>query len=155
MMASRRCRNLPDSFCYVCGYYIGLKQTSYKIFQGTKVCIAYKLYFGVPIGDQDKSWAPHVVCGCCRSSLEAWLRGTRKSMPFAIPRVWREPKNHDNDCYFCTIDVTKYRKVKGRQSLNYPDIESSRAPVPHDETLPVPKPPENVSNLLNYHNNLG
>ncbi|XP_068232400.1 uncharacterized protein [Palaemon carinicauda] len=100
----------------------------------------------MPMGDQDKPWAPHVICGSCRSTLEGWLRGTGRAMPFAIPRVWREPKNHHDDFFFffCTVDVTKYRKVKGRQALHYPDIPSSRAPVPHDDCLPVPQPPENV-----------
>ena len=102
------------------------KQVSHKIAKGSKLWIAYRLYFGMPMGDLDKSWAPHVICGSCRSTLEGWLRGTGRAMPFAIPRVWREPRNHHDDCYFCMIDVTKYRKVKGRQNLQYPDILSSR-----------------------------
>ncbi|XP_076035733.1 uncharacterized protein LOC143021852 [Oratosquilla oratoria] len=102
----------------------------------------------MPMGDQDKPWAPHVICGSCRSTLEGWLRGTGRAMPFAIPRIWREPKNHHDDCYFCMIDVTKYRKVKGRQALQYPDIPSSRAPVPHDDSLPVPQPPENMEDAM-------
>ena len=121
------------------------KRVSHKIVKGSKLWIAYRLYFGMPMGDLDKSWAPHVICGSCRSTLEGWLRGTGRAMPFAIPRVWREPRNHHDDCYFCMIDVTKYRKVKGRQNLQYPDILSSRALVPHDDNLPVPQPPENVS----------
>ncbi|KAF2361262.1 hypothetical protein FHG87_007983 [Trinorchestia longiramus] len=47
--------------------------------------------------------------------------------------------------HFCMVDVTKYRKVKGRQALQYPNILSSTEPVPHDDTLPVPQPPENPS----------
>ena len=44
------------------------------------------------IGDQDKPWAPQVICGGCRrSNLEGWLRGSGKGMSFAVPRVWREP----------------------------------------------------------------
>ncbi|XP_068201934.1 uncharacterized protein [Palaemon carinicauda] len=144
-MATRGCKNSPDTFSYVCGYYIGKKQVLHKIVKGAKLWIAYRLYFGMPMGDQDKPWAPHVICGSCRSTLEGWLRGTGRAMPFAIPRVWREPKNHHDDCFFCTVDVTKYRKVKGRQALHYPDIPSSRAPVPHDDCLPVPQPPENVN----------
>ena len=38
------------------------------------------LYFGMPIGDQDKSWASHYICGSCRSNLEAWLRGERQKI---------------------------------------------------------------------------
>ena len=63
------------------------KQVLHKIVKGAKLWIAYRLYFGMPMGDQDKPWAPHVICGSCRSTLEGWLRGTGNAMPFAIPRV--------------------------------------------------------------------
>ena len=43
---------------------------------GTKFAKAYHAYFGMPIGDPDKSWAPHFCCGSCRSKLEGWLRGS-------------------------------------------------------------------------------
>ncbi|KAI6646990.1 hypothetical protein LOD99_8989 [Oopsacas minuta] len=143
-MASRQCKNSPDSFCYVCGYYVGDKHVSNKISKEAKYWEAYRLYFGMSIGDQEKAWAPHVICGSCRSNLEAWLRGFARVMPFAIPRVWREPQNHHDDCYFCMVNIAKYRKVKGRRALTYPSIPSSIAPIPHSETLPVPKPPANL-----------
>lgn len=149
-MATRKCRNSPDSFCYVCGYYVSSKGVSRHIEKGTKYWMAYRLYFGMPIGDQDKAWAPHVICGSCQVTLEGWLRGSRKSMPFAIARVWREPKNHLNDCYFCSVDITKYRKAKGRLALNYPSMPSSIAPVPHSHDLPVPLPPAQV-NITNFN----
>ena len=60
-------------------------------------------------------------------------------MPFAIPRTWREPTNHLNDCYFCMVDVSHYRKSKDKRSIVYPSIPSSIAPVPH--CLPIPEPP--------------
>ena len=62
-------------------------------------------------------------------------------MPFAIPRIWREPTNHLNDCYFCMVDVSHYRKIKDKRSIVYPSIPSSIAPVPHCEDLPIPEPP--------------
>ena len=46
------------------------------------------------------------------------------------------------------IYIFKYRKAKGRQALQYPDIPSLTAPVSHDDSLPVPQPPQNVSILL-------
>ena len=61
-------------------------------------------------------------------------------MPFAIPIIWREPTNHLTDCYFCMVDVSHYRKSKGKKSIVYPSIPSSIAPVPHCEDLPIPKP---------------
>ena len=74
-MSSRSCKLCPDSFCYVCGYYISPIQTKHKIVSGTKFFTAYHAFFGMAIGDQDKSWAPHYSCGSCRSTLEGWLRG--------------------------------------------------------------------------------
>ena len=69
-MAARGCKNSPDSFYYVCGFYAGPKLVSHKIVKGAKYWIAYRLYFGMSMGDQDKTRAPHVICGC-RSNLDA------------------------------------------------------------------------------------
>ena len=141
-MASRRsCKLSPDLFCYVCGYYVGPKMVKRQIKMDTKYSTAYAAYFGMAMGDQDKEWAPHFICGTCRSILEGWLRGTRKGMPFAIPRIWREPTNHLNDCYFCLVDVSKAKSVKGRKNIEYPCLPSSIAPVPHSNELPIPIPP--------------
>lgn len=138
MATNRLCKNSADTFCYVCGEYISAKSVSYKIIMGNKFCLAYNAYFGMPIGDQDKSWAPHVSCGSCRSTLEGWYRGTTRKMSFAVPRIWREPQNHHDDCYFCMVDITKIKRGKGRRNIAYPDIPSSIAPVPHNEDLPIP-----------------
>ena len=34
--------------------------------------------------------------------------------------VWREPKNHHKDCYFCMVDMTGWNQRKKN-----PDIESA------------------------------
>ena len=64
IMATRGCRNSPDSFCYVCGFYVGPKYVSHKIVKGAKFWIAYmyRLYFGMSMGDEEKPWVPHVIC---------------------------------------------------------------------------------------------
>ena len=150
-MASRQCRNSPDSFCYVCGYYVGEKHISNKIVKEAKYWTAYMytVLWNVHWGPgQGLGSACNVICGSCRSNLEGWLRGSGRVMPSAIPIVWRDPQNHHDDCYFCMINITKYRKVMGRRALTYPSIPSSIAPVPHSETLPVPNPPTNVSSFL-------
>ena len=91
-MLSSECKNSPTYFCYVFEfYYISGKHTTYKILKGTKYWTAYILYFGMDINDQDKPWAPHAICGSCRSNLKKWLRGFGKVMSFAVSRVWREP----------------------------------------------------------------
>ena len=61
-------------------------------------------------------------------------------MKFAIPRIWREPTNHTNDCYFCMVDPSKRRTGKNALAIVYPSIPSSIAPVPHSDQLPVPIP---------------
>ena len=51
--------------------------------------------------------------------------------------VWREPKDHYSDCYFCGIK-TKGINRKNRTSLTYPSLDSAIRPVPHIEELPIP-----------------
>ena len=121
-MASRQCKTSPDCFCYVCRYYNSGEHSSYKSVKGTKHWTAYRLYFGIDFGNQDKSWAPHVICGSCRSNLEGWLRSSGRVMSFAVSRVWREPQNHHDDYYYCMISISKYRKVRGRRAMMYPSI---------------------------------
>ena len=69
------------------------------------------------------------------------MRGDGHSMPFAIPRIWRELQNHVDDCYFCTVDISRFKKTKNRRDITYPDIPSSIAPVPHSAELFIPRPP--------------
>ena len=141
-MALRKCHYPADAFCYVCGEFIKTRARKYSVSTSQKMNKAYFLYFGMPVGDQDKHWAPHFACELCTKSLERWLRGQQKKMPFAVPRIWREPTNHHNDCYFCMVDVSGRKRGKtSAQSIHYPNIPSSIAPVPHGDGLPVPQPP--------------
>ena len=63
-------------------------------------------------------------------------------MKFGVPRIWREPTDHLNNCYFCVVEVTHHRKGKKTCVFDYPDIPSSLRPVAHSEELPVPSPPQ-------------
>ena len=65
-----------------------------------RVKIVYNHYFGCKVGDHDKYWAPHTICGSCYSGQTMWLVGKRKRMPFGVLMVWRETKDHTSDCYF-------------------------------------------------------
>ena len=58
-------------------------------------------------------------------------------MRFEVPMVWREPKNHQKDCYVCLGDMTGWNQRK-KKDWYYPDIESARRPVPHCTEVPVP-----------------
>ena len=56
------------------------------------------------------------------------------SMPFVIPMIWHEPRNHMDDCYFY---ITKNKK-----EINYPNLLSAKRPISHGPGLPVPSPLE-------------
>lgn len=87
---------------------------------------AYFLYFWPAVGDQEKMG--HFSCELCTKSLERWLRGKKKKMRFAPPRIWREPTNHHDDCFFCMVDVSGRKSDKNSaESIHYPDIPSSIA----------------------------
>ena len=60
-------------------------------------------------------------------------------MPFSISQIWKEPTNHHDDCYFCMVDISKYKETK--EKIVYPSIPSCIAPVNHGPELPSPQPP--------------
>ncbi|KAI6650030.1 hypothetical protein LOD99_6245 [Oopsacas minuta] len=98
---------------------------------------AYHAYFKVKLGDQDKSWAPHKVCKSCVELLRSWSKGKEKHLPFGIPMIWIESKNHFDDCYFCMVNVMGCKK-SNKHLLNFPNLESAIRPVPHCSNIPVP-----------------
>ena len=61
---------------------------------------------------------------------------------FAVPMVWREPRNHADDCYFCLTNITGFN-ASSRKKIKYPNLRSAMRPVPHSDDLPVPTPPVN------------
>ena len=133
-MTARCCKYSADSFYYVCGEFFPKKAKKHALDASIRAKEAYLAYFEMPVGDQDKRWAPHVICEYCRRTLEGWLRGEKRFMRFAIPRIWREPSDHHTDCYFCTVDPTKRRKGKNAPPIEYPDIPLFITPVPHNNT---------------------
>jgi hypothetical protein len=56
---------------------------------------------------------------------------------FGVPMMWREPKNHHDDCYFCMVN-TKGLNGTSRHTVAYPDLESARRPVEHCPAIPIP-----------------
>lgn len=69
---ARKCRNDPDSFCFICGQFITVKQKR-KLTSFIKLC--YELYFKRKLIHQDKEWVPHVCCSTCARLLSAWFKG--------------------------------------------------------------------------------
>ena len=62
-------------------------------------------------------------------------------MPFAIPTIWREPRDHHADCYFCSVNMTGF-SAKKKHNIVYSVMDSTRRPVKHCEELPIPIPPD-------------
>ena len=54
--------------------------------------------------------------------------------------VWREPRNHADDCYFCLTNITGFNAFS-RKKIKYPNLQSAMRPVTHSDDLPVPRPP--------------
>lgn len=60
--------------------------------------------------------------------------------------VWREQKNHYNDCYFCSVKVNGFSK-KNKHNIIYPNLDFAIRPVVHSASLPIPIPPEEGFNF--------
>ena len=88
------------------------------------------------LGDQDKHWAPHIVCRPCVETLRAWTHG-KKKMRFGIPMVWHEPQNHLNDCYFCIVKLSG-TNAKKKHCITYPNLPSAMQPILHCDQVPAP-----------------
>lgn len=78
-MASRGCANSPNNFCYICGEFVVKKQQRNITDFVKKV---YYAYFGIKLGDQDKTWAPHRVCSICVEELRQCIRNHRFVLEF-------------------------------------------------------------------------
>lgn len=144
----RQCKNSPDSFCYICGSFLVKKQKQ-NITETVKKL--YNEYFMMKLGDQDKVWAPHVVCRTCVEALRNWKKEKKASLPFGIPMVWREQKNHYDDCYFCMINTSGFN-TKNKMTITYPSLPSAIRPVPHGADLPVPDPQRCVDDEMSTDN---
>ena len=58
----RKCRNDPERFWYICEK-VTLPDRQAGITLFVKRC--YYAFFGMKLGDQDKSFAPHICCKTC------------------------------------------------------------------------------------------
>ena len=102
-LSARQCKTYPNRFCYICGELTFAKE---KRSTTSHIKKMYKAYFDCHLGDQDRSWAPHVCCLTCEKTLSAWYAGKIVHMKFGATMIWREQKDHSNDCYFCQHDFT-------------------------------------------------
>ena len=164
-------QKVANEICFVCGKFIKVRATKYFVQASIRICEAYKAYFGMPVGDHEKSWGPHFVCNTCKKTLRdkrklpdalkefhiafyfekkkvhsvlllfRLVPRGKRTIKFAVPRIWREPTNHSSDCYFCSVDPVKRRAGKNAPAIVYPGIPSSIAPVQHSAQLAVLNPP--------------
>ena len=148
-MATRRrqCENKADAFCYICGCFTLIHQRRNIISFVRRV---YKVYFGLALGDQGKTLAPHIVYHNCKEMLCDWTKGKHKGLPFGSPMTWREPMDHTTDCYFCLVN-TKGIDMKNRHKISYSSIPSAIRLTLHSNELPIPVfkgilPSEDVGN---------
>ena len=135
----RGCLNKANSFCNVCGDFttVAQRRTITSLLR-----TAYVYYFHCKICDQDKSWASHNCYKPCYNGLTAWFNGKKAAFNFVVPMVWRELRNHAEDCYFCLTNITGFN-ASSRKKIKYPNLWSAMGPVPHSDDLPVPTPPVN------------
>lgn len=130
----RSCANHPDVFCYICGEY-SMKKNRKPISDFVRK--AYLSYFGIYLKNQDKCWVPHFVCKTCVEHLRQWTNGKRKSLKFGVPMIWKEQKNHNEDCYFCLVNIIGINS-NNRHKWKYPDLDSARRPLQHSDEIPIP-----------------
>ena len=64
------CQHSPDAFCFICGEFIKTRARKHSVLASAKMCEAYNSYFSMPVGDQDRTWAPHFACDYCKKTLE-------------------------------------------------------------------------------------
>jgi len=79
---------------------------------------AYEYYFGYKVRDKDNKWTPHMCCLYCATILREWLNNKERSMPFALPMIWREPTEHLTDCYFCIVPPLRHGIPKKKRGLS-------------------------------------
>ena len=84
---------------------------------------------------------------CMVEDLRKWSKNEKKSFRFAVPMIWRKPRNHSDDCYFCSIDVTGYNS-KNKKVIFYPNLPSAIRPVGHGPGLSVPQVPETIDDVV-------
>ena len=51
--------------------------------------------------------------------------------------VWREQKNHHDDCYFCIVNISGINR-NNQSKWSYPDLDSARRPHLHSNEVPIP-----------------
>ena len=142
LIMSRNCKNNPDLFCYICGKFTP-KSKRRPISDFVKD--SYIKKFQSNISDLKKNWTPNICCNSCR------LGFNDKNFTMETPMIWREPKDHTSDCYFCSVDLPNFRSViNASKCFNYPqNIESAILPTFRDMNIFVDSHVDNKTEWKN------
>jgi len=82
---------------------------------------------------------PHITCNTCYVKLTKWIQRKNEHLLFEVPMIWREQRNHYDDCYFCMTNVSGFNS-KNKVSIVYPNVSSAMKPILHGEDLPIARP---------------
>lgn len=130
------CSKRMNNFCYMCGRFT-IMPTRRNI--TSKLAELYEQYFNIAV-IKNVDWVPTIACTSCANRLRDWDKGRIESMPFGIPMIWSDPGPHDSEnCYVCANYVwgtNRMRKIKV-----YKEVRSAQCPIPHSESIPIPKRP--------------
>lgn len=66
----------------------------------------------------DNFWTPKILCVTCSLRITE-----KKKQIFVSPTIWREPKDHDTDCYFCLTNTSGYNR-KNNSTILYASVQS-------------------------------
>ena len=104
------------------------------------VKVTFKHYFGAKWVTKTIHVRHIYAAEIANTGLTQWLNGKRKSMPFAIPMIWRESTNRISGSYFCLTKVSGYSK-RTKSRIVYPHCSSALRPVTYShENIPIPTP---------------
>lgn len=120
------CNKSSDTFCYICGKYTTISDRR-KI--TSQVRIQYKDYFKIEVQHQGKCWVPHIICNNCRLILNKWARKEAgRHFTFKSPMIWRDPVDHETNCYICSTNIYGYSK-RNKDATAYATVDSVTVPV--------------------------
>ena len=139
---NRKCKNDRNRFCNICGKVtMSDRQTTITEFVKKR----YYDYFGIKLR-QNKPFAPQKCCKTCVENLRRWSNKKIEHLPFGVPMIWTEGRDHTSDCYFCMTNLEGINR-RNKQHVKYPDIPSAKKPVPHGPSIPIPKPPADLDSI--------
>lgn len=115
-----------DTFCVVCGRYV-MYVNRRSLNDRTKA--SYEKCFNISRQTLDNNWTPKIACSNCQAHLFHNDKGIKNAKHFSTPMLWRKPKNHKTDCYFCSCNTSGYNS-KNIDTIVYPKVSSVTFSVP-------------------------